>query len=314
MSSTLSKLSNTLIGLYIDNVKNEDSLNECLYSISKQSHKVDLIIFHSGLSDEELVKLKLIADNQVVKFRSKQKDGSVKEEIIGSTEPINYTISQISADNFPVLFNQVFTTSVNQEYEYFSIIEQEDVLSANWFKTVDFFAKDNKGISIFLPLLRNVSHGVFNGFMNEAAWAEGMSEEAGKMDMNLLLRFNCANVLGAAYKVSSLKLYCEDQNLKTDDGTYHLMKDSLKLSHYYEMFLRLVYNDVKVMTIPRIGYEMRIIRKEYFNPISSKIPQDIANLPLDKGGITLEEGRFWVDLAKKEYFFDADRNKKYEKA
>ena len=51
--------------------------------------------------------------------------------------------------------------------------------------------------------------------------------------------------------------------------------------------------------------------KNNFNPTSSKIPQNITQLAPEQGGITPEEGSFWMELAKKEYFFEEDRNKQY---
>ena len=134
-----------------------------------------------------------------------------------------------------------------------------------------------------------------------------MSEEAGKIDINLLSRYNCINPLGAVYKISSIKEYSE-----VSDDTYYPMKESIKLSHYYEFFLRMIYNDLKVMTVPRLGYELRIVRKEIYTDSTCKLPQDITMYPADRGGITTEEGRFWFELAKKEYFFDEDRKRAYE--
>jgi hypothetical protein len=136
---------------------------------------------------------------------------------------------------------------------------------------------------------------------------EGMSEEAGKFDLNLLQRFNCVNPLGAVYRVEAINEYAEKK-----DGESKPMKESMKLSHYYEFFLRMIYDDVKVMTIPRIGYEIKMVNKEYFTDSSCKVPQNLAIIPEDKGGTNPEEVKFWFELAKKEFFYDEDRNKAYE--
>ena len=165
--------------------------------------------------------------------------------------------------------------------------------------------------------MRNSINGTFTGLLNEAAWAEGMAEEAGKVDVNLLMRYNCVNPLGAVYKVSAIEEYSEcerDDKQAPIPGTLRPMKESMKLTHYYEFFLRMIYNDLKVMTIPRLCYELKIVRKEVFTDSTCKLPQDITAYPKERGGISNEEGRFWFELAKKEYFFDEDRKKTYETA
>jgi hypothetical protein len=134
-----------------------------------------------------------------------------------------------------------------------------------------------------------------------------MSEEAGKFDLNLLQRFNCANPLGAVYRVESINEYAEKK-----DSTSKPMKESMKLSHYYEFFLRMIYDDVKIMTIPRMGYEIKTVNKDYFTDSSCKIPQNLAVIPEGKGGMSPDEARFWFELAKKEFFYDEDRSKVYE--
>jgi hypothetical protein len=41
---------------------------------------------------------------------------------------------------------------------------------------------------------------------------------------------------------------------------------------------------------------------------------DLVNKSPENGGIQPEEFKYWTDLAKKEYFFDNDRNKIYQSA
>ena len=73
------------------------------------------------------------------------------------------------------------------------------------------------------------------------------------------------------------------------------------------------YNDIKFYTVPRIGYERRIAsRPPQVDLLSSKIPDDISTRKPEEGGMSEKEVRFWIDLAKKEYFFDEDRNEEYK--
>jgi hypothetical protein len=83
---------------------------------------------------------------------------------------------------------------------------------------------------------------------------------------------------------------------------YGGLKPSIKLTFGYELLLRLTNNAVNFMTIPRIGYKHTNLREgsifwNYKNG-SEKLSED--------------EVRFWIDTAKKEYFFIQDRNIKYE--
>jgi len=42
------------------------------------------------------------------------------------------------------------------------------------------------------------------------------------------------------------------------------------------------------------------------------MPSNFGQIPVEKGGITQEEYKFWMELSKKEYFFDNDRSKIYQ--
>jgi hypothetical protein len=141
--------------------------------------------------------------------------------------------------------------------------------------------------------------------MNEAPWAEGLAEEAGKLDLNLLSRFNCMSPLGAAFRTSMIKKYSEEI-----EGVFYPFKQSFRLSHYYEFLMRMIYNDLKGMCIPRIGYEYRTKTVDTFKECFCKIPENLTSIPEEHGGITPHEAQFWLDLSKKEYFFDVERKDK----
>ena len=305
-----SKQSNCLVAMYLYEMPLEQSLAESLYSLSEQSKPVDVIIFTHGLTDEQRTSIKKIADNPFYTISKRNDKGESIQEVVASTKKLNYSILNSDVPlNFSKIFNKTFNLAIENEYENISISEAEDSFSLKWFELASIYAFENPEVSVLLPLMRNSINGTFTGLLNEAAWAEGMSEEAGKVDINLLMRFNCINPLGAIYRVKSIQEYSELD--KEDNKTYHPMKESMKLSHYYEFFLRMIYNDLKVMTIPRLGYELRIVRKEIYTDSTCKLPQDITMYPADRGGVTPEEGRYWFELAKKEYFFDSDRLKTY---
>ena len=84
-----------------------------------------------------------------------------------------------------------------------------------------------------------------------------------------------------------------------DNGGF---KPSMNLTFVYEYFLRLTYNSVKIMTIPKIGYKHMNLRE-------GSIFWNYKNGDLK---ITDDEVSFWIESAKKEHFFTADRGITYE--
>lgn len=300
---------NILVGLYLDQIKIGGQISECLFGLANQKYPVDVVILDGGLSKSELEILEKVAEKPVIKTILTAEDGSISENIIESDKGIELGIVKVEKSNFSKIFNDLFNLAKDAGYEAFSIIEVEDSVGSNWYEIANIYMQENEEVGFFLPIIRNFQNGGLMGLMNEACWAEGIAEEAGKFDMNLLLRFNCANPLGGVYRVSNLEEYSEEK-----DGRLYPMKESLKLSHYYEFFLRMIYNDIKMMTIPRVGYDFRVNSVQEFNHSSSKVPQNISIIPAEKGGMTPQEAAFWVELAKKEYFFDQDRCKTFSKA
>ncbi len=298
---------NILVGLYLSEPFHDGQLSECLYGIANQKHPVDVVILDGGLSEKAIEFLNKTAKKPSLKILKTGEDGNPTEEIVESEKGVEFNLIKTGESAFPKIFNDIFNLAVENKYEAFSMVELGDSLGANWYSVANTYMKENEDVGFFLPMIRSFKNGVLTGFMNEACWAEGLSEEAGKFDMNLLLKFNCANPLAAVYKTEELQEYSEER-----DGRFYPMKESMKISHYYEFFLRMAYNDIKMMTIPRVGYDFRVDDVVEFRESTSKIPNNISNLPSDKGGVAQEEVAFWVEQSKKEYFFDEDRNKEYE--
>lgn len=288
-------------------------LNECAYSLAEQESVVDLLVLAKNIENEHEDALRSILDNPSVE-RAKPRDPKIQNqvqefEMVVGKNKINYTIEKTEKDSFSKIFNEAFNYAVDNGYEWFSVIEHDDSINKNWLKYFNIYSSE-KQFDGLLPLTKETSPMGFAGFMNEASWVEGFSEVAGIFDLNLILRFNCMNITGTIFKVDSVKNYSE----KTDEG-YKPMKESMKINHAYEFFLRMVYNDLKFYTIPRVGYDHSINRKvEKITYFSSKLPLDLIQMPSSNGGMTIEEHKFWMDLAKKEYFFDNDRKKTFQPA
>jgi len=284
-------------------------VKECAYSLSQQNQPVDVLVLYGGDNATELSQIKSILDSPSITVTEKKEDGTTETKEIKSEKKLNYVLENTSSHTFQQLFNEALNYSIVNKYKFFSVVESEDVIDVDWYKTSMKFAAKHIDKDGFLPLLREVSNGNFLGFFNEACWVDGYAEVAGVFDLQLLMRFNCINTTGAVFKTDSIKNYST-----LIDGQYKAMKENFKVSYAYEFFLRMIYDDVKFFTIPRLGYEHRIdIPTEMVDPFSSKVPRNLTAFPEDKGGMSQEEIKFWNESAKKEYFISRhDREIKFE--
>lgn len=285
-------------------------LNECLYSLAQQESPIDLLILAHGLNTADRNRLETIASGPIISINEKNEKGEVNRKQISALKDLNYIIIDTESDTFSKVFNEGFNYAIKNNYEWYSIVEYDDIVDVKWFLQFENYQKEKTEIDGFAPLTREVSNGAFLGYVNEACWVENMAEVAGVFDWNLLTKYNCMNITGTVFKVESLKKFSE----KTQTDIYKPLKESMKIDYMYEMFLRLTYKDLKFFTIPRLGYEHRIDRPaqvvDYF---TSKLPRDIVGRAEDKGGLTPEEFNFWKSLPKKEQYHIKDRNTVYAK-
>ena len=79
-------------------------------------------------------------------------------------------------------------------------------------------------------------------------------------------------------------------------------KPSIKLTFSYEFLLRMTYNSVSILTIPRLGYKHTNMREGSL----------FWNYKNGESVLTDDEVKFWLQTAKKEYFFVDDRSIKYQ--
>jgi hypothetical protein len=306
MNLAKQKKHNTLVVAYLRELPMIETLHEFLYSIAMQREPVDLLLMHKGLTQKELDVLQSVIDKptiQITKDHPKNK-GEVIKEPASAVFPLEHTIHKMDASNFADVFNIGFQTAVESGYDFFLVAEPEDVLSTYWVHTAKTYAKENPDVGIFTPIIRNIVHGAFQGYYNEACWAEGMAEEAGKYDQNLLLKFNCLTPLGAMCRISSMVE--EEDAIEERDGKLFPMKSNIKLVSPYEFFLRMAYNDILTMNVPRLGYEQRILRRDSYDHISCKLPQNLTQISIEKGGIPQKEAEFWHKTATDAYFIEDD--------
>jgi len=171
--------------------------------------------------------------------------------------------------------------------KWFSILEYDDEYQKNWFRSVVKYIDAYPDVQLFMPIVVDVNEGGgFLGFTNEAVWANSFSDELGYLDNNALLRYQNFNIDGM---VMTKETYEE----------FGGFKPSIKLTFIYEFLLRMTFNDVKIMTIPKFGYK-------HVNQRPGGLFDSYRT------SMAPPEQAFWISLAKKEYYHTHDRNIKYE--
>jgi len=192
-------------------------------------------------------------------------------------------------ENEPNFGSQVNFGIEKSSSKWVSILEFDDEYSKIWFKNVKKYSEVYSDVDAFLPIVVDVDDKlVFAGFTNEATFATNFSQESGILTNDTLHQYQNFQISGMVIKKSSIE----------DFGGF---KPSMKLTFGYEFLLRMTYNSVKIMTIPKLGYKHINLRQdslfwEYKNGTQK---------------LTDSEVKFWVSTAKKEYFFTSDRDIKY---
>lgn len=199
--------------------------------------------------------------------------------------------------------NTEFTHQVNLgiencDTEWFSILEIDDEYKESWYKSFEQYRKVYTDIDIFLPIIEDVNvEGKFIGFTNESIWAFKFAEQFGSespqgyLDKEILMNFQNYQTSGSIYKTEVIKKY----------GSF---KDNIKLTFSYEFFLRMTNNDVKILSIPKIGYRHVNFRE---NSLFWKYKND------EESKLSPEEVKFWIETAKNEHFFKNKRDINYVK-
>ena len=178
----------------------------------------------------------------------------------------------------------------NAKSKWVSILEFDDEYSSIWFKNVNRFVKAYPEVDAFLPLVVDTDEkGMFVGFTNEATFAASLNSEIGYLTNDVLMAYQNFQSSGMVIKKDT---YLENGGFKS----------SMRLTFVYEFLLRLTYNSVNIMTIPRIGYKHMNLREGSI----------FWNYKNGNEKISDKEVSFWIESAKKEHFFNLDRKIKYE--
>ena len=229
----------------------------------------------------------LVGDIELVLVHTNEEDLC---NIVESYDYSGLTINLIKNEGEYDFSTQVNIGIKNAKYEWVSILEFDDEYSSIWFKNVSRYIDSYPDTKGFLPIVVDIDDkGVFAGFTNEATFAANMNTELGYLTNEVLLNYQNFQTSGMVIKKSVF----ED---------YGYLKKNFKLTFVYELLLRLTYNSVNLMTIPRIGYKHSNMREG-----SIFWKYKYGETPL-----TGDEVKFWIESAKKEHFFTEDRNIKYQ--
>lgn len=186
--------------------------------------------------------------------------------------------------------NQINLGIENTNTEWFSILEVDDTYHPSWLKNMNEYITNNEEVDVFLPLVKDIDvEGNFINYTNESVWAYGFTETQGFLDNEVLLEYQNYQTSGGLYRTDIIK------NLGK-------LKDNFKLTFTYEFLLRLTHNNIKVLVVPKIGYIHVNFREDslFWNYKNS-----------EKLKLTEDEVKFWVDSAKKEFFFTNKREIEY---
>lgn len=197
---------------------------------------------------------------------------------------------------FQILTHEESTSFANQmnigvkacETDWFVFLEQDDELSTTWIKNGVEYRDAYDDVSIFLPLIIDIDNkNKFTGITNELVWAAEFCDEMGVLDEESLLRAESFNFGGMLMK-------CDDYL------EYGGIKDNIKITFMLEFLLRQIHYSNKLMVIPKYGYKHLNLREGgLFDSYLKTLSPD--------------EQRWWLSVAKKEYFHINDRDIQYTK-
>lgn len=195
--------------------------------------------------------------------------------------------------SYPSLVNKgiEYVNDEIEDVDYISILEFDDTILKTAHKVVSDYSSVYTDAEILSPLAcvvtepdETIEDGeqkqTLIGMANEGSYAPQVAEKFGYIDFNMMLRNNFMFVNG---------LYIKPMVFDSV-GTF---KKNFKLFYDYEWALRTIYNGVVVRGVPKATHFHTASLDGAFEQ-QKAIPQKIREQ--------------WMSLAKKEYFFDGDRD------
>jgi glycosyltransferase involved in cell wall biosynthesis len=231
--------------------------------------------------------------NQTVGFEELVIVHTQEESLINHLNSYDFgdlNVTKLLWDKDPSYASQVNYGIENAKGTWVSLFEFDDEYSSIWFKNVQKYVESFPEVQMFLPVVVETDEkGLFAGFTNEATFAANFSQEMGILTNDTLQEYQNFQTAGSVFKKSIIE----------DFGGF---KPSVKLTFIYEFLLRLTYNSVSIMTIPRLGYKHVNLREGSI----------FWNYKFGGDKMIEDEVKFWIQTAKREYFFTDDRAIKYQ--
>ena len=211
-------------------------------------------------------------------------------DILNNYDFGNLTVTKLLWDKAPNYCEQVNYGIKLAKGSWVSLFEFDDEYSSIWFKNVGKYIESYPETQMFLPVVvESDEKGMFAGFTNEATFAANFTQEMGFLTNETLQDYQNFQTAGSVFK----------KQIVEDFGGF---KPSIKLTFIYEFLLRLTYNSVSIMTIPKLGYKHVNLREGSI----------FWNYKNGNEKMVEDEVKFWIQTAKKEYFFTDDRVIKYQ--
>ena len=237
-------------------------------------------------------KVRAYLTNAIASVKSLENSDDVKLMIVSPKsvdfgDDINYENVEFVNSKKSDFCSQVNEGVKNCKTKYFSILELDDIFTEKWLINVEKEIEKGESASLYLPLteLYDDVEKKHVGYINEVVWANSFSDELGFLDMESLSVYMNFNVTGGVF---------ETEEFKNIGG----LKPSIKLSFWYEFLLRMINNGNRVYVIPKTGYIHTINREDSLTSTYQKT-------------MTQDEADFYMDLAKKDYFFKKERDKSH---
>ncbi len=181
--------------------------------------------------------------------------------------------------------SQINFAANNIQSNYFIIHEFDDIMSPNYISVIKDYISAYPDVDVFLPIIPNATpEGNIIYFGNIHLCSKGVTEKRALLDIASTLTNPNIELTGCVIK--------RDSFLKVGG-----LKSSLKLTFNYELLLRMLQIDYKIMVTNIAGYLHQVQR-----------PNSLFE---SYKGMSEKEYKFWFDLAKKEYFFLNDRKIEY---
>jgi len=202
-------------------------------------------------------------------------------------------VAKDGCSSYPALVNAGinYLKKLSSEINFINILEFDDTVINKAHKIVDEYSNDWKDVEVFAPLACVIRENedknekpALIGIANEAAMAAQIAEEHGIFDFNMILRTNFVFVNGCYIKPSVF-----------DD--YGLFKENFELFYDYEWVLRVIYNGGIIRSIPKATH-FHALTDDSASEAQKALPR--------------ETHENWLGAARREYFFEIDREISFE--